>query len=73
MRPGESEDDYPWAAFYKRALSAGIGDAAFWRMSPAAVLLVTSGREKRIPWAKRPGQAKKKEPMTRIGDAADCP
>ena len=38
-----SESDVPWAALYRRAIACGIGDDAFWRMSPAALIEITSG------------------------------
>lgn len=41
------DEDYPWAAMYRRALMCGIEDRAFWRMSPAALILVTSGMRSR--------------------------
>lgn len=44
MTPGD-DDDVPWAALYRRALRFGISDATFWRMSPAALITVTSGKK----------------------------
>ena len=44
MKP---DDDLPWDALYRRALSAGISDGVFWAISPAALLRLTQKRAPR--------------------------
>ena len=68
------EDDIPWAALYRRAISCGIGDDAFWRMSPAALIEITSGMERGSPRGgrvmRRGGQS---AAVQTVGSLADCP
>lgn len=69
-----ADDSLPWTALYRRALAAGIEDAAFWRMSPAALLALARGAHRRgapLRMAARdgaPGQAARV-----IGSLTDCP
>ena len=69
-----SESDVPWAALYRRAISSGIGDAAFWRMSPAALIEITSGMNQGSPRSRRVmrrgGQG---AAVQTVGSLADCP
>lgn len=68
------DDEIPWAALYRRAISCGIGDEAFWRMSPAALIEITSGMNKGSP---RGGRVMKRGGRTvaarTVGSLADCP
>lgn len=59
--------DYPWREMYRRAIAGGIGDDAFWRMSPAALILVTSGGRRRSR-----GRAERME-SRQGGSIAQCP
>lgn len=70
MRPpgGGSADGLPWDALYRRALAAGMEDAAFWRISPAALLRLTRGPH---PGARK-GRAKEGS-SRRLGGLTDCP
>lgn len=65
MTPGD-DDEMPWAALYRRALRHGISDETFWRMSPAALITVTSGRKTRKTAAQTAAQGAG-------GALADCP
>lgn len=65
MTPGD-DDGMPWAALYRRALKYGISDETFWRMSPAALITVTSGRRTTKTAAKAAAQGAG-------GALADCP
>lgn len=65
MTPGD-DDDVPWVALYQRAMRHGISDETFWRMSPAALIAVTSGRKTK----RAAGHAAKQGAG---GALADCP
>lgn len=68
------DTDVPWAALYRRAIACGIGDAAFWRMSTAALVTITTGMGKRagrLPAAARAGR--RASTGGAGGGLADCP
>ena len=66
----------PWAALYRAALAAGLGDDAFWRMSPAAVVAVTRGMGAGRGASRGRGRAQGAAggaPMRAIGGLDACP
>lgn len=66
VTPGD--DSMPWDALYRRALTAGIADDAFWRMSPAALIRLT-------PPKRRGGSGRRQttDKPAHGGSLFDCP
>lgn len=64
-------EDMPWLALRRRAMACGIGERDFWAMSPAALIAITAGMEKRGAGVRRAAGAP--APAMRRGSLTDCP
>lgn len=66
----------PWTALYRKALTFGIGDGAFWRMSTAALENITAGMGRRRQGGRRAAAGRggaEPLPDRRAGGLCDCP
>ena len=67
-------EDVPWVGLRRSAAACGIGDRAFWRMSPRALIAITAGMTKGRPsGGRRIGRGAQTATVQRGGSLTDCP